>query len=281
MLNREVGAKQEGKLKLEKQATNPFWEHTMKINYTIAAAIILAGLSQTASSAAFYTQNFDSMGLAGTTAPPGWSSYYLGGDGVSSTLPTSGDMVGALAGSTALQVWNQPSAAATWGSGVIANEGASNIDPNRLLGTSPTGDMGDILQLSLNNSSGAPITALQVTYDMKTMAPGLLKAGFDPGAIDELPGYAFYYLDGTTWTHVSSLDLSSDGTASATFYYSTHVANGGTMQFRWYDDNAYAYSPDTMYAIDNVNINNVPEPAMLSLLAVGAGLALISRRRKA
>jgi hypothetical protein len=186
------------------------------------------------------------------------------------------------AGSTTLQVWNQTEGAATWGAGIAANEGSSPTDLNRLLGTSPTGDMGDILQLSLNNSSGAPITAVQLTYDMKTMAAGVLKAGFDPGALDELPGYSFYFLDGdgSTWTHVSSLDLSSDGTASATFNYSTPIANGGTMKFRWYDDNAYAYSPDTMYAIDNVIINPVPEPTTLSLLAIGA-LALISRRRKA
>jgi hypothetical protein len=50
------------------------------------------------------------------------------------------------------------------------------------------------------------------------------------------------------------------------------------MQFRWFDDNAATPFPDTMNAIDNVLI--VPEPATLSLLALGA-LALGFRRRKA
>jgi hypothetical protein len=248
----------------------------MKTNYTFTAAIILSGVLSAA--AADYFQNFNSMGTSGTTPPPGWSVRYIAGNSLSATIPTSTDMAGSTAGSPTLQVWDQTQGAMEWGTGVAGNEASTPTDSNRLLGTSPTGDMGDILQLSLNNTSGLAEYRVSVQYDMKFMAPGTLKAGFDPGAPDELPGYSFYYLDGTTWTHDSALDLTTNGTAFAVINLSTPVAPGGTFQFRWYDDNSSPYSPDNMYAIDNVSID-IPEPGILSLFAVGA-LALISRRRK-
>jgi hypothetical protein len=250
----------------------------MKTSYRLAALVIIAGLSS-AAAADFYTQNFDGMGTAGTTSPSGWGVRTLAGNSLSLTLPTSAEMAGSAAGSATLIVWNQTDSPASWTS-QAANEGASPSASNRLLGTSPTGTRGTILQLSLLNNSGGAVAKVGLGYDMQLMAAGVLSGGFEPGALDELPGYSFYYLDGSTWTHLPSLDLSSPGTAPYTeFFYTTPVANGATMQFRWFDDNAYAYSPDTMYAIDNVVVN-IPEPGTLSLLGLGA-LALIARRRRA
>jgi hypothetical protein len=247
----------------------------MKKIYTVTAAIVLAGLFS--ARAVDYFQNFDSMGTNGTTAPSGWSMLNIAGTSTDSFIPTGAEMASATNGSSVLAIWNQTDSPTEWGN-QMANEGATATSLNRLLGTSPTGTRGSVVQLSLNNIFGKPITYVTLSYDMQTMASGVLKSGFDPGAPDELPGYSFYYLDGSTWTHVSGLDRTSTGTASATFSLANPIASGGVLQVRWFDDNSFAYGPDTMYAIDNVSIT-IPEPATLSLLALGA-LVLVSRRSK-
>ena len=253
----------------------------MKIRYTIAAAIVLAGLSP-AAAVDFYTQNFNGMGTTGTTFPAGWSILPLDGDSSSAVIPTSAEMTAATPGSSTLIVWYPALGNDGW-LDQAGNMGSTATDPNRLLGTSPYETRGSMLQLSLANNSGEAITTVRLSYDMQAMADGTLKPGFTD-THEELPGYSFYYLNGSTWTHVPSLDLSNDGLSSighgsATINFSTPVANGGTFQFRWFDDDSMYFSPDFMFAIDNVVVN-VPEPASLSLLVVGA-LALISRRRKA
>jgi hypothetical protein len=247
----------------------------MKKIYTVIAAIVLAGLFS--ARAADYSQNFDSMGTNGTAAPSGWSMLNIPGTSTDALIPTGLEMAGATNGNSVLAIWNQTDSATEWQS-QMANEGASPTSLNRLLGTSPTGTRGSVIQLSLNNTFGKPITYVSLSYDMQTMASGVLKAGFTPGAPDELPGFSFYYLDGSTWTHVSSLDRTTTGTASATFTLANPIASGGVLQVRWFDDNAYAYGPDTMYAIDNISIT-IPEPATLSLLALGA-LVLVVRRSR-
>jgi hypothetical protein len=240
----------------------------MKMSRIIGTLAVFGGMLSAAASD-LYSQNFDSMGTTGSAAPAGWYMYYIAGSGSSSSLPTSAEMAGAFGGVPELIVWNQTDTPTAWPQ-QAANMGATSTSTDRLLGTSPTGERGMILQLSLNNNTGASVDTLRLTYDMAFMT-----AAQTP---DELPGYSFYYLDGSTWTHLASLDLSSPGTASALFVYSTPVPNGGTFQFRWFDDNAATPSPDTMIAINNVLI--VPEPTTLTLLALGA-LALVFRRRTA
>jgi hypothetical protein len=251
---------------------------SMKTIYTIVAAIIVAGLSPIASAQYSYssTPAFNAMGPAGTTMPSGWSFWYINGDGSSLVIPTSAEMATAVQGPSIMVLWDQTQPATTFLQ-QAGNEGATASAPTRLLGTSPTEDRGDILQLSLVNNSGHALNDVTVSYDMAFMASGTLKAG---PSTDELPGYSFYHsLDnGASWTHDGSLDKSAAGHASATIVLGTPVANGGTTLFRWYDDNANGFSPDDMYAINNINI--VPEPAALSLVALGA-LALLFRRRKA
>jgi len=160
----------------------------------------------------------------------------------------------ALNGVPSLEVWNQGHTPDAW-SQQAGNMGASPASTDRLLGTSPTATRGSILQLSLDNTSDAPIHTVSLSYQMQIMTGT---------AQSELPGYSFYYLDGSTWTPIPSLDLSSNGTVSATFHYSTPVPIGGTMQFRWFDDNDSAFGPDAMLAIDNVSVD-IPAPAELAV----------------
>jgi hypothetical protein len=247
----------------------------MKKIYTVVAAVVFAGALS--ARAADYFQNFDVMGTNGTAAPAGWSAMYLVGSSPDAILPAPVEMAAATNGLATLAIWNQTDSPVEWGN-QLANEGGSPTSLNRLLGTSPTGTRGSVIQFSLNNAFGRTITNVTLSYDVAAMAAGVLKSGFSPGALDELPGYSFYYLDGTIWTHFASLDRTNSGTASATFILANPIASGGTLQVRWFDDNSYAYGPDTMYAIDNVSIT-VPEPTTLSLLAIGA-LALLSRRVK-
>jgi hypothetical protein len=236
----------------------PSDRHTTRMTSLLASALLVVGVSA-ATAADYYSQNFDGMGTAGTTPPPGWSMWYLSGDSSSTVIPTGAEMATALPGANFLVVWNQTDGTDEW-SQQAANMGSSPADPNRLLGTSPTASRGGVLQLSLTNTAGSPVTTVQVTYDMKCMAHGTLKGGAPANAPDELPGYRFYYLDGSTWTHVAALDLTNSvvnsvGHASGSMNFCVPVASGGTLQFRWYDDNADAYSPDTMYAIDYVVVN--------------------------
>ena len=261
----------------------------MKIIHSIVTGIIFVGVSSTASAYySFYTQSFNGMGTTGTTAPPGWSGWYLTGNGSEVTAPTGAEMAAALPGVTSLAVWNQTDPVTTF-SPQLANVGATANDVDRLLGTNPTGDRGDIIQLSLLNNSGSAISSVQISYDMQVMATGILKAG-GTATHEDLPGYRFYFLDGSasspfsTWTPFTGLDLSNDaldsvGSAIGEIHFSTPIPDGESMQFRWFDDNAGWFTPDWTFAIEHVNVG-IPEPSTLSLLAVGA-LALISRRRKA
>lgn len=254
----------------------------MKTKYFFLLAAVLAGFVSTAS-AYIYSQNFDGMGPTGTTAPAGWSMLYVPGIAETLTLPTSADMASAVAGQAILAVWNQTDTTTSW-IDQAANMGSSGSATDRLLGTSPSQTQGSIIQLSLVNNAGHPVSSVSIAYDMKCMAYGTLKNGYDNTFVDEFPGYRFYFLDGSTWMRVGSLDLANDtlnsvGHASADVNFSAPVPDGGTMVFRWFDDNAEPFGPDTMYAIDNVSVL-VPEPGTLSLLAVGA-LALVYRRRKA
>ena len=237
----------------------------MKIKYTITLAITLAGLLSTTSASPYYSQNFDGMGPTGRTLPPGWSVWNLAGEGSSLVIPTSAEIATAVPDGPSLAVWNQTDATTSFLE-QAANMGSTVTDVNRLLGTSPTDNRGDLLQLALTNHSGAAVIAVSFAYDMKCMAAGTLKPGYPPSSIDELPGYSFYYLDGTLWKHAASMDLANDtvnsvGHATAVINLSTPLANGGVLQFRWFDDNANAFSPDTMYAIDNIVINLLTVPA--------------------
>ena len=256
------------------------------VRRTVRIAIFGLTMAATASNAASltgvgYAQNFDSMGVDGTTPPTDWS-LFTGPSGTSnstwtSTISAAG--VGSMLATTgALTATSAPTA--TNNNGYNAALSPSTV-ANRVLAISPTTVSGAALQLSLSNSTGAALTGLELSFDTVRFTSA--------SSQNELPGYwLFYSLDGSTWANVTSLNPSaatvpnSVGSASTTgaFAFAAAVAPGASVLLRWVDDNAVQTSPDQIIGLDNVTIAPVPLPTALPLLlsALG-GLGLMTRRR--
>ena len=157
---------------------------------------------------------------------------------------------------------------------------ATSASTDRSVGMSPTSDAATVLELALVNNTGAPVSQVHVSFDMKVWALG--NVGTEAS---ELPGYAFFYsTDGATWTAVASMNLTNTalndvGHADGTITLGSAVLTGGNLFLRWADDNNVANSPDQIFGLDNVSVAATPEPVTMALLAVG-GLGLLRRRAR-
>jgi len=231
-----------------------------------------------------FSENFDSMGTAGTSPPAGWSMWNANsGSNASWTdsiaIPGTGttSVATMVAAATPLTVNDAPST--TNNNGYNA-KGASSTD--RVLATSPTSNAGTAIQWQVANTGTSTITSVRIGYDIRRYAA--------VGTANELPGYwLFYSLDnGTTWTNVSALNptLSGSGVqvpntvgvttvAPTTFTLSGNWAPGATLKLRWVDDNAVATSPDQIIGLDNVTLTSagaiVGTPPTVALTAPLAG----------
>jgi hypothetical protein len=211
-----------------------------------------------------YSQNFDSMGTAGTTPPTGWS-VKNGNSGTAnstwvSSIPANGanSVASMVNAAGALTASSAPTATNNNG----YNAAAPGNTANRMLATSPTSVSGMALQLSLNNNSAGYITRLKVGYDIQRFTA--------PATANELPGYwLFYSLDnGTTWTNVAALNPTLAGPGGVVVPNSVGVTNvpatsislsapwnpNTNLLLRWVDDNAVATSPDQIHGLDNVTV---------------------------
>jgi hypothetical protein len=119
----------------------------------------------------------------------------------------------------------------------------------------------------LSNDSGSDVTALAISYDIRSFQVG-------SSGDDELPGFwLFYSLDGgVTYTNVSDLNPDSTTvpniapnvthipmalTGSPTYVIdlsATPLTAGSIINFCWVDDNGIASSPDQIIGLDNVMI---------------------------
>lgn len=275
------------------------------------AAPFFAALAGTANADLLYTQNFDSMGAAGTAAPSGWAVYSLPGShdsfrfaGSRSSITTTilpsdsptminngGNGAAVLQGALTAATPSNQRAAGGFNFGLAASPG------DRALGSSPTGSAGTELQLSLTNNDGGPLSAVTVSYDIRRFSTTVVNnsgyTGPDVG-LEELPGYWLFYSlnNGASWTNISSLNPTKAGPTgvivpntvgvssivNASFTLSSPLSVGSTIQFRWFDDNAQSPSPDQLIGLDNVSISMVPAPGAAPVLAIGV-LALRRRRR--
>ncbi|QDT73711.1 PEP-CTERM sorting domain-containing protein [Lacipirellula limnantheis] len=259
-----------------------------------------------------YSENFDSMGAAGTVAPVGWQILQLNGASgtfINNTGSNSTPAVGAIPNGVAaaggvvggaLTVNNNPTGNQVNGYNAL---GASGAAPDRGLATAPTGIAASVIQLSITNNSGVPQNSLLTSYDIRRYQVGADNAGRTPGAgipegSDELPGYwLFYSLDnGVNFTAVDALIPVGTGPATNPIVPNTvgvtSVAGainlggplnaGANLILRWVDDNAIDPSPDQIIGLDNVTLRVVPEPSTLALasaalMAIGCQI----RRRRA
>jgi hypothetical protein len=268
------------------------------------AAIMLAAtcLSIPASAATLgpsgvYSENFDSMGTSGTVPPADWKVYSIAGasgNWTNSTGSNSTPAVGAIPNGSAV-------ANGTASAGLVANNnptgsdvngynatGASGAASDRGIATAPTGNNGSVIELLLTNGTLSPISALNVSYDIRRYQVGADSTRNPPTGIpqgsEELPGYwLFYSLDsGATYTAVDSLIPVGAGPSSqpivpntvgvtnvsnASFSLSGNWNVGSNLMLRWVDDNAIDPSPDEIVGLDNVTIG-VPEPSGLAAIFV-------------
>jgi hypothetical protein len=283
---------------------------------TLALSAIVLGLALTNSARAqvadtgTYTQNFDSMGTTGTTAPAGWSVFSEAGShdtfsyfqDTTAGSPTIGVVPNLTAG--ALTAENTLTAgAATTQKGLIGyNFGTTSSSTDRALGTSPSGNAATILELNLTNTSGNAISALSLSYDIDrftTTVNNNTQFSASPTAtVEENPGYWLYYSlnGGTTWTNVSATNPTLSGPGgvvvpntvgvtsvsdSSLTLSSSWLANSN-LELAWVDDNAQGPSPDQLIGLNNVSVAAVPEPSSVAMGLIATLLAgwIIVRRNR-
>ncbi len=269
-----------------------------------------------------YTQNFSSMG-SGTATPAGWSGVteagshftfspnvtneYDDGDAPLNPNFTTGTLT-----SSAVEFLTPTQGSSTGKGTNIVNYSntlatAQNGEGSESLGTDPSGNAATILELSLTNTTGSAISAVNLSYDIDHFTTvsdtNGNPSGFANSSVEELPGYELFYnltpSNPATWVNVSSLNPTVNmGTVAGavnvpdsvgitvvpttTVTLSSDWTNGSTIAFAWLDDNASAASPDQEIGLNNVVIAAAPEPSSfaLGLVAMGAVFVLLRLRRQ-
>lgn len=263
----------------------------------VVLGVALLACTVTSSQAQFsYSQNFDSMGPAGTTLPSGWTVGYLGVESSVNRaimVPYAGNGLSITAMPV---VVSDGSALPAVNVGTVLNLGSSG-NSDRALGnyprTTPSGD--HVMQVALLNNSGSSVSAIQVSYwgeqwrqsqGTSTSGPELLR--FLASTTDPLSGFTYFSgLDflapkqTTADAPVGGLDGNAAGNrvfVTGTISFQSPVPDGGTFYVRWHDWNDNGTS-DHFLGIDDLQIVSVvPEPSTVSMLLLGCGALAIGWR---
>ena len=242
--------------------------HTNRLRLALLATLFCHCVAAHAVPVSFtgsYSQNFDSLGVAGTTMPVGFSARGIAGGNTTyvAATPISTTGIASATNNTAtLGLWT-PGNAGYSGVSRLANAGWLTNVNDRALATGPTGNAATVIELSMTNNTGASLLGVVFSYDLKVMTNGNIGT-----EASELPGYAFFYnstggTNAADWTKVSALSLTNStagiitGSGNIGITFATAVTNSGLFHFRWADDNNVANSPDQTFAIDNISITAV------------------------
>jgi hypothetical protein len=269
-----------------------------------------------------YTQNFSSMGT-GTSVPAGWSgvseagSHFTFSPNVANEYddgdaPVNPNFTAGALTSAAVEFLTPTQGSSTGKGSDIVNYSntlatGQNGEGSESLGTDPSGNAATILELSLTNTTGSAISAVNLSYDIDRFTTvsdtNGNPSGYANSSVEELPGYELFYnltpSNPATWVNVSSLNptvnmgtvagaVNVPDTVGITVVPTTTVtldsawASGSTIAFAWFDDNASASSPDQEIGLNNVVIAATPEPnsAALGLIAVGGAVLMLRLRRR-
>ncbi|HUO44582.1 MAG TPA: PEP-CTERM sorting domain-containing protein [Burkholderiales bacterium] len=277
-----------------------------------AALFAACGAAHAASfTAGGYTQNFDGMGT-GTTLPTDWTAWSIT-TGLNSHYQWTTSIPGSdVGGGTSETITSALFDTAITNSTKSARPYniAHGTSTDRVLATSPTGDDGIALQLSLTNDTGATVNSFNISYDIDKFYDGDKQSSIDSSVPvgEELPGYQlFYSVNGGAWTNVAALNpvstadgvhpvvpvgtVNNNGVNGPVDYTVTSISNafvdlstawgaGQTLLLRWVDDNAVNISADQIIGLNNVSIAAVPEPGTYALLMAGLGLVGFAARRR-
>jgi hypothetical protein len=245
------------------------------LTVAILAGMTAAAHAQINYTGGTYTQDFDSMGAAGTTTPTGW---FVG----------TGNL-GAVAGTTVVAGTGSATAGGNYNFGVAG----TNVVGERALGSLASASLQRDTEIHFTNGLGFDITMFTISYDGEqwrnggsTVANTLTLQLSTDGTNWSNLGAAFNFTSPINTSTGSALDGNAPANRIAgiggTFIPSTPILNGSAFYLRWADPDDTG--SDSALAIDNFTFtaSAVPEPSVYMLLGVGllfCGQRFLRRRR--
>lgn len=253
----------------------------MKTTYILSAlALLTLPLAAQVSFTGSYTENFNSMGTAGTAPPTGWkhlsfnmttaNTTWTDTTGIIANGTNSVASIAVTVASTTLAATSAPTGNQNNGYNAAASSTATT---DRVMATAPSSVTGTGIQAALTNATAATITSLKIAFDTVRFTA--------VSAANELPGYwVFISTNGTSWTNltpnptITTVPNTVGVTATTLTASGLSIAPGATFYVRWLDDNAVATSPDQIVGLNNVAIAlpvvNALPTATLTAPAAGA-----------